>query len=133
VSSYYLIAVREEADDECAHAQLIADIILLRYRGTFLTMSSEKTRALPKTETWVAAWIDFFFLSILSFFLASEMQTENSLLEKIEVAGRGALVALARLARRRTRTVILPSSDGNGAFVLAVPGKRFHFIADAGL
>jgi hypothetical protein len=29
VSSYYLIAVHEEADDECAHAQLIADIILL--------------------------------------------------------------------------------------------------------
>jgi hypothetical protein len=55
VSSYYLIAVREEADDECAHAQLIADIILLRYRGTSLTMSSETTRALPKTESWVVA------------------------------------------------------------------------------
>jgi hypothetical protein len=40
---YYLIAVPEEADDECAHAQLIADIILLRYRGTSLTMSSETT------------------------------------------------------------------------------------------
>jgi hypothetical protein len=26
---YYLIAVHEEADDECAHAKLIADIILL--------------------------------------------------------------------------------------------------------
>jgi hypothetical protein len=59
VSSYYLIAVHEEADDECPHAQLIVDTILLRYRGTSLTMSSEKTRALPKTESWVAAWIDF--------------------------------------------------------------------------
>jgi hypothetical protein len=59
VSSYYLIAVHEEADDECAHAQLIVDTTLLLYRGTFLTMSSETTRALPKTETWVAAWIDF--------------------------------------------------------------------------
>jgi hypothetical protein len=49
---YYLIAVREEAGDECAHAQLLADIILLRYRGTSLTMSSEMTRALPKTEAW---------------------------------------------------------------------------------
>jgi hypothetical protein len=29
VSSYYLIAVHEEADDECAQAQLIADIILI--------------------------------------------------------------------------------------------------------
>jgi hypothetical protein len=26
---YYLIVVHEEADDECAHAPLIADIILL--------------------------------------------------------------------------------------------------------
>jgi hypothetical protein len=93
VSSYYLIAVHEEADDECAHAQLIADIILLLYRGTSLTMSSETTRALPKTESWVAACIDFCFRSTLSFFLTSEMKTENSLLGKIEVAGRGALVA----------------------------------------
>jgi hypothetical protein len=61
VSSYSLIAVHVEADDEYAHAQLIADIILLQYRGTFLTMSSEKTRALPKTESWVAAWIDSAF------------------------------------------------------------------------
>jgi hypothetical protein len=57
---YYLIAVHEEADDECAHAQLIVDTILLLYRGTFLTMSSEMIRALPKMESWVAAWIDFF-------------------------------------------------------------------------
>jgi hypothetical protein len=65
VSSYYLIAVHEEADDECAHAQLIVDTILLLYRGTSLTMSSEKTRALPKTESWAAAWIDF-LLSVYS-------------------------------------------------------------------
>jgi hypothetical protein len=66
---YYLIVVHEEADDECAHAQLIADIILLRYRGTSLTMSSETTRALPKTESWVTAWLEFFFQSTLSFLL----------------------------------------------------------------
>jgi hypothetical protein len=41
-------------------------------------------------------------------------------------------VAKARLARRRTRTVVMPISDGNGVFVSAVPGKRFHFITDAG-
>jgi hypothetical protein len=93
VSSYYLIAVHEEADDECAHAQLIADITLLLYRGTSLTMSSRTTRALLKTESWVAAWIDFCFRSTPSFFLTPEMQTENSLLGKIEVARRGALVA----------------------------------------
>jgi hypothetical protein len=93
VSSYYLIAVHEEADDECAHAQLRADIILLLHRGTSLTMSSETTRALPKTESWVAAWIDFFLRSNPSFFLTSEMKTESSSLGRIEVAGRGALVA----------------------------------------
>jgi hypothetical protein len=90
---YYLITVHEEVDDECAHAQLIVDTILLLYRGTSLTMSSEKTRALPKTETWVAAWIDFCLQSALSFFSTSEMKTKNSLLGKIEVDGRGTLVA----------------------------------------
>jgi hypothetical protein len=90
VSSHYLIAVHEEADDECAHAQLIVDTILLRYRGTSLTMSSETTRALPKTESCVAAWIDFCLQSALSFFSTSEMKTDNNLLGKIEVAGRGA-------------------------------------------
>jgi hypothetical protein len=60
------------------------------------------------------------------------MKTENSLLGKIEVAGRGALVQVARLARRRTRTMIMPSSDGNGAFVSVVLGKRFHFIIVVG-
>jgi hypothetical protein len=90
---YYLIVVREEADDECAYAQLEADIILLRYRGTFLTLSSKMTRALPKTESWVETWIDFCFRSTPSFFSTSETETENSLLGKTEVAGRGALVA----------------------------------------
>jgi hypothetical protein len=93
VSSYYLIAVHEEAGDGGAHAQLVADIILLRYRGTSLTMSNEMTRALPKTESWVAAWIDFCFRSNPNFFLTSEMKMESSLLERIEVARRGALVA----------------------------------------
>jgi hypothetical protein len=79
VFSYYLIAVHEEADDECAHAQLIADIILLRYRGTSLTMSSETTRALPKTESWVAAWIDFCFRFTPSFFSLLETNTGGQL------------------------------------------------------
>jgi hypothetical protein len=125
--SYYLIAVHEEAEDECAHAQLIADIILLRYRGTSLLTSSETTRALPKTESWVAAWIDFCFRSTLSFSSTSGTNTENRLLRKNELDGEDALVAKwPRLAGRRTRIMILPRSDGNGAFVSAVPGKRFH-------
>jgi hypothetical protein len=76
---YYLIAVREEAGDECVYAQLIADLILLRYRGTSLTMSSEMTRALPKTESWVAAWIGFCFQPALSFFSTSGTNTGEQL------------------------------------------------------
>jgi hypothetical protein len=66
---YHLIAVHEEASDECAHAQLIVDRFRLRYRDTSLPTSSEKTRTLPKTESWVAAWLDpssGLFLSFLS-------------------------------------------------------------------
>jgi hypothetical protein len=103
VSSYYLVAVHEEADVECAYAPLIADIILLRYRGKSLTMSSETTRALPKTESWVVAWIDFCFRSTLSFFLTSEMQTENNLLGRIEVAGRGTLVANSQPSQKKNK------------------------------
>jgi hypothetical protein len=60
---YYLIAVHEEAGDDCAHAKLIADRFRLRYRDTSLPTSNEKTRTLPKTESWVAAWLEFFFRS----------------------------------------------------------------------
>jgi hypothetical protein len=62
---YSLITVHEEADDECAHAQLITNRSRLRYRDTFLSTSSETTRALPKTESWVAACLEF-FLSVYS-------------------------------------------------------------------
>jgi hypothetical protein len=60
---YYLIVVHEEAGDECAHAQLIADRFRLRYRDTSLPTSSEKTRTLSKTESWVVAWLEFLFRS----------------------------------------------------------------------
>jgi hypothetical protein len=76
---YYLIAVHEEAGDECAHAQLITDIILLRYKDTSLSMSSETTRALPKTESWMAALLEFFFRSTLSFFSTPGTKMEEQL------------------------------------------------------
>jgi hypothetical protein len=51
-----------------------------------------------------------------------------------EIEGSDAPVAKwSRLAGRRTRTVMMPSLDGNGVFASAVPGKRFHFITAAGL
>jgi hypothetical protein len=79
---FYLIAVHEEADDECAHAQLIADTILLRYRGTFPTMSSETTRALPSMESWVAAWIEICFRPTPSFFSTSGTKTGEQLAQE---------------------------------------------------
>jgi hypothetical protein len=91
---YYLIAVHEEAGDGCAHARLIADIILLQYRDTSLSTSSETTRVLPKTEPWVAAWLEFFFRSTPSFFSTSGTNTENSLLGNKEIDGRDALMAV---------------------------------------
>jgi hypothetical protein len=56
---HYLIAVREEVGDECAHAQLIADRFAFD-TDTSLSTSSENTRTLPKSESWVAAWPEFF-------------------------------------------------------------------------
>jgi hypothetical protein len=79
---YYLIVVHEEAGDECPHAPLIGDIILLRYRDTSLSTSSETTRTLPKTESWVAAWLEFFFRSTLSFSSTSGTKTEDSLKDR---------------------------------------------------
>jgi hypothetical protein len=76
---YYLITVREEAGNECAHAQLIADIIRLRNRDTSLLTSSETTRTLPKEESWVAAWLEFSFRSTLSFVSMLWMKTEEQL------------------------------------------------------
>jgi hypothetical protein len=132
VSSYYLIAVHEEADDGCAHAQLIADTILLRYRGTSLIMSSEQTRALPKTESWVAAWVDFCFRFNPSFFLMSEMRTENSLLERIEVAGRGALVASSQASWKKNKNSDTAELGGKRSFRIGGSGKRFRFIVVRG-
>jgi hypothetical protein len=60
---YYLIAVHEEAGDECAHAKLIADGLHLRYKDTSLPASSEMTRTLLRTESWVSAWLESCFRS----------------------------------------------------------------------
>jgi hypothetical protein len=122
---YYLIVVLEEAGDECAHAQLIADRFRLRYRDTSLSTSSKTTRALPKTESWVAAWLEFFFQSTSELLLDVEDdngRTAGSARNGTD--GRGALVVVwPRLAGGITRAVIMPSSDGNGAFASAVMGN----------
>jgi hypothetical protein len=58
---YYLIVVHEEAGVERAHVQLIADRFRLRYRDTSLPTSSEASRTLPRTESWVSSWLVSFF------------------------------------------------------------------------
>jgi hypothetical protein len=76
---HYLIIVHEEVGDECTHAQPIANIFCLRYTDTSLSTSSETTRALAKTESWVAAWLGFFFRSTPSFSSTSGAKTEEQL------------------------------------------------------
>jgi hypothetical protein len=46
--------------------------------------------------------------------------------------GNGLVAGWPRLARGRTRAVVMPSSDGYEAFVSAVLGKGFPFMATAG-
>jgi hypothetical protein len=54
---YCLIAVHEEAGDKCAHEHLLADRFCLRYRGASLSTSSEVTRTLLRTKSWVSTWL----------------------------------------------------------------------------
>jgi hypothetical protein len=60
------------------------------------------------------------------------MQTENSLLGKIEVAGRGALVANSQASYKKNKNSDTAELDGNGAFVSAVPGKKVPFCSRSG-
>jgi hypothetical protein len=108
---YYLIVVHEEAGDECAHAQLIADIIRLRYRDTSLSTCSETTRALLKTESWVAAWLEFFFRSTSELLLdVGDEDGRTACSVRNGTNGRGALVVVwPRLAGERTRVVVMSS------------------------
>jgi hypothetical protein len=124
---YSLIAVHEEAGDESAHAQPIADINRLQYRDTSLSTSSETTRALPKTESWVATWLEFFFRSTPELLLdVVDEDGRTTCSARNDTDGRDALVARwPKLAGGKTITVAMSSSDGNGAFASAVLGRRF--------
>jgi hypothetical protein len=54
---YFPILVHEEASDECAREQLIVDRFRLCYRGTSTPASIKTARTLPRTESWVLAWL----------------------------------------------------------------------------
>jgi hypothetical protein len=130
VLPHYFIAVHKEAGDECAHAQLIADRFCLRYRDTSLSRSSETTRTLPKTESWVVAWLEFFFRYTSELLLdVVDEDGGTACLARNGIDGRDALVAKwPRLDGGKTRALVMSSLDGNGAFASAVLGKGFPFI-----
>jgi hypothetical protein len=121
-----LIAVHEEAGDEGAHAQLIVDRFRLRYRDTSLSMSSEMTRTLPKTESWVAAWLEFFFRSTLSFFSTSGTKGRTACSARNGTDARDGLVAVAKTSWRKNKI----SGD---AELRQFRAKGFPFMAAAGL
>jgi hypothetical protein len=74
-------------------------------------MSSEKTRTLPKTESWVAAWLEFFFRSTSELLLnVVDEDGGTTCLARNGIDGRDALVAMwPRLAGGRTRAVVISS------------------------
>jgi hypothetical protein len=132
---YCLIAVREEAGDECAHEQLIADIFRLRYRGTSTPASSEVTRALPRTESWVSAWLQSLLRATFELILDVEDEDEEiACSARNGTTGRDGLVAeWPRLADGRTRAVVMLSSDGYEDLVSTVLGKGLPFYGRSGL
>jgi hypothetical protein len=121
--------------DECAHGQLIVDRFRLRYRDTSLSTSSEMTRTLPRTESWVSAWLESFFRST-SELLLDVVDEDGGIAcaARNETDGRDALAAgWPRLAGGREKAVGLPSSDGHEDFISAVLGKELPFMTAVGL
>jgi hypothetical protein len=98
-------------------------------------MSNENTQTLSKTESCVAAWLEFFFWSTSDLLLdVVDEDGGTTCLARNGIDGRDALVAkFPRLAGGKTRAVVMSSSDGHGAFASAVLGKGFPFITAAGL
>jgi hypothetical protein len=133
---YYLIAIHEEADDECAHAQLIADRLRLRYRDKSLPASSEMTWTLSRTESWVSAWLESYFRSTSELLLdVVDEDGGTTCSVRKGTNGRDALVTGWRKSNwERTRVVGMSSSGGYEALVSAVPGNRVSlFMAVAWL
>jgi hypothetical protein len=133
-TAYYLIAVHEEAGVECAHVPLIADRFRLRYRDTSLPASSDTTRTLPRTESWVPARLESFSRptsELLLDVVAEDGGTACSV--RNGTVGRDGLVAgWPRLAGGRTKAVVISGSDGYEASVSTVLGKELPFYGHCG-
>jgi hypothetical protein len=93
------------------------------------------TRTLLRTESWVSAWLKSFFRPTSEFLLdVVDEDGGTTCSARNGTDGRDALVAgWPKSNWGRTRAVVMSSWDGYEAFVSAVPGKGFPFMAAAGL
>jgi hypothetical protein len=114
VHSFRLIAVHEGAGYECAHEQLIPDRFRLRYRDTSIPASSEATRTLPISESWVSVWLESFFQPTSELLLdVVDEDRGTACLARNETDGRdGLVIGWPRLAGGRTIEMVMSSSGG---------------------
>jgi hypothetical protein len=82
----------------------------------------------------VSAWLASFFRSTSELLLdVVDEDGGTACSARNGTDGRDALVAVwPRLARGKTRAVVMPSSDGRGAFASAVLGKGLPFYGRCG-
>jgi hypothetical protein len=92
------------------------------------------TRTLPRTESWVLAWLESFFRSTSELLLDDVDEDRGTTCSaRNGTDGRDALVAgWPKSNWEGTRVVGMPSSDGRGAFVSAVLGKGLPFYGRCG-
>jgi hypothetical protein len=110
-----LNTVHEGAGDECEHEKLRADRFHMRCKYTSLLASSEATRTPPKTESWVAAWLEFFFRPTSELLLTISEDGDSLLDEEWSGRARWLVASWPKTNRRRTRARVLLSSKGCGA------------------
>jgi hypothetical protein len=89
---------------------------------------------LPRTESWVSAWLESSFRSTPELILdVVDKDGGTACSVRNGTDGRDALVAVRpRLARGKTRAVVMSSSDGHGAFASVVLGKGLPFYGRCG-
>jgi hypothetical protein len=132
---YYLITIHEQAGDECAHEQLIADRFRLWYRDTSLPVPSEATRTLPRTEPWVSAWLEFFFWHTPKLLLDVVDEDGGTAwsARNITDARDGLVAGWPKLAGGGTRATVMSNLDGCAAWYWWHWAKVFPFMAAVGL
>jgi hypothetical protein len=130
----FLNVVREGVGDECVHEKLKADRFHLWCRDTSLPAFSEAARTPPRTESWVAVWLEFF-----------SRPTSELLLDVVDEDGGTTCLAGIREDRRDGLVTGWPrtsrrenKSDGDvelgrmGGLVLAIPTEGFFLWSQRG-